>query len=197
MTMGIEQFRHITEQGALENRRVRLEGNEGQEELRAPNNLWGRFVDWIKGIGHKGVVTEKRATNNDVRQALYDALVKSEGSDFAELVIKTVTGKDGETFTTKGTNLQASRVKEILDTSDKLRVQYRRQNGTELGKYVRDNLGSVVNALSLSPRCRRDLCWNWVTRSPAFREYRVRRRGQLADRWMFWQASANRQPFAC
>jgi hypothetical protein len=45
--------------------------------------------------------------------------------------------------------------------------------------------------------CRRDLCWNWVTRSPAFREYRVRRRGQLADRWMSWQASANRQPFAC
>jgi pimeloyl-ACP methyl ester carboxylesterase len=45
--------------------------------------------------------------------------------------------------------------------------------------------------------CCRDLCWNWVTRSPAFREYRVRPRGQLADRWMFWQASANRQPFAC
>jgi hypothetical protein len=41
----------------------------------------------------------------------------------------------------------------------------------------------------------RDLCWNWVTRSPAFREYRVRPRRQLADRW--WQASANRQPFAC
>src|SRR6516162_1086136 len=46
-------------------------------------------------------------------------------------------------------------------------------------------------------RCCRDFCWNWVTRSPAFREYRVRPRGQLADRWMFWQASANRQPFAC
>src|SRR2546425_10855246 len=45
--------------------------------------------------------------------------------------------------------------------------------------------------------CCRDLCWNWVTRSPAFREYRVRLRGQLADRWMFWEASANRQPFAC
>src|SRR6266511_4009737 len=32
--------------------------------------------------------------------------------------------------------------------------------------------------------CCRDLCWNWVTRSPAFREYRVRPRGQLADRWI-------------
>src|SRR6516165_5141443 len=41
----------------------------------------------------------------------------------------------------------------------------------------------------LRGRCCRDLCWNWVTRSPAFREYRVRPRGQLADRWMFWQAS--------
>ena len=48
---------------------------------------------------------------------------------------------------------------------------------------------------TLRGRCCRDLCWNWVTRSPAFREYRVRPRRQLADRW--WQASANRQPFAC
>ena len=46
-------------------------------------------------------------------------------------------------------------------------------------------------------RCCRDWCWNSVTRSPVFREYRVRPRGQLADRWMFWQAFANRQPFAC
>src|SRR5205809_8013006 len=49
-----------------------------------------------------------------------------------------------------------------------------------------------LNALAITgpdqPRrwCR-DLCWNWVTRSPAFREYRVRPRRQLADRW--WQAS--------
>src|SRR5262249_5228345 len=30
----------------------------------------------------------------------------------------------------------------------------------------------------------------WVKQSPAFREYRVRPRDQLADRWMLWQASA-------
>src|SRR5262249_33450294 len=58
--------------------------------------------------------------------------------------------------------------------------------------FTRDTLSTRVQL-----RCCRDLCWNWVTRSPAFREYRVRPRGQLADRWMFWQASANRQPFAC
>ena len=47
-------------------------------------------------------------------------------------------------------------------------------------------------------RCCRDLCWNWVTRSPAFREYRVRRRGQSVDRLVVWRrGSANRQPCAC
>ncbi len=57
-------------------------------------------------------------------------------------------------------------------------------------------LAEICRAAEMAGCCR-DLCWNWVTRSPAFREYRVRPRGQLADRWMFWQASANRQPFAC
>src|SRR6266487_4065424 len=46
-------------------------------------------------------------------------------------------------------------------------------------------------------RCRREWCWNWVTRSPAFREYPVRPRGQSADRWAWWQASSNHQPCAC
>ena len=36
-----------------------------------------------------------------------------------------------------------------------------------------------------------------VTRSPAFREYRVRRRGQLVDRWAWWRASAIHRPCAC
>jgi hypothetical protein len=46
-------------------------------------------------------------------------------------------------------------------------------------------------------RCRRDLCWNSVTRSPAFREYPIKQRGQLADRWALLQASASRRPYAC
>jgi hypothetical protein len=46
-------------------------------------------------------------------------------------------------------------------------------------------------------RCRREWCWNLVTRSPAFREYLVRRRGQSVDRWALWRASANHQPCAC
>jgi hypothetical protein len=47
-------------------------------------------------------------------------------------------------------------------------------------------------------RCRRELCWNLLTRSPAFREYRVRRRGQSVDRLVVWRrGSANRQPCAC
>jgi hypothetical protein len=49
----------------------------------------------------------------------------------------------------------------------------------------------------LGLRCRRDLCWNSVTRSPAFREYPVKQRGQLADRWALLQASASRRPYAC
>src|SRR5258707_14035241 len=62
---------------------------------------------------------------------------------------------------------------------------------------MRRQLGTDPRQVENRSGCCRDLCWNWVTRSPAFREYRVRPRGQLADRWMFWQASANRQPFAC
>src|SRR5262245_17754700 len=46
-------------------------------------------------------------------------------------------------------------------------------------------------------RCRREWCWNLVTRSPAFREYLVRRRGQSVDGWALWRASANHQPCAC
>ena len=34
--------------------------------------------------------------------------------------------------------------------------------------------------------CRREWCWNLVTRSPAFREYLVRRRGQSVDRRALW-----------
>src|SRR6516225_6848227 len=34
------------------------------------------------------------------------------------------------------------------------------------------------------------------SRSPAFREYLVRRRGQSVDRWALWRASANHQPCA-
>jgi hypothetical protein len=50
----------------------------------------------------------------------------------------------------------------------------------------------------LYARCRRELCWNLLTRSPAFREYRVRRRGQSVDRLVVWRrGSANRQPCAC
>src|SRR5262249_31300901 len=36
-----------------------------------------------------------------------------------------------------------------------------------------------------------------VTQSPAFREYRVRRRGQSVDRWAWLRASASHQPCAC
>jgi hypothetical protein len=45
--------------------------------------------------------------------------------------------------------------------------------------------------------CRRQLCWNSVTRSPAFREYPVRQRGQLADRWALLPACASHRPCAC
>ena len=44
--------------------------------------------------------------------------------------------------------------------------------------------------------CRRQLCWNSVTRSPAFREYPVRQRGQLADRWALLPACASHRPCA-
>ena len=81
------------------------------------------------------------------------------------------------------------RLEQIDDQGVQLVVQDNRE-----GRPPEWPLKRLNNLLSAVGWCR-DLCWNWVTRSPAFREYRVRPRRQLADRW--WQASANRQPFAC
>src|SRR5262249_33381643 len=57
--------------------------------------------------------------------------------------------------------------------------------------------GSLIVGVENEGGCRREWCWNLVTRSPAFREYLVRRRGQSADRWALWRGSANHQPCAC
>jgi len=85
----------------------------------------------------------------------------------------------------------------ISDLAGKRRKEYKNEKSlTRLMTEFSKNHPYTIK-FEKEMRCCRDLCWNWVTRSPAFREYRVRPRGQLADRWMFWQASANRQPFAC
>src|SRR6516225_10078102 len=65
--------------------------------------------------------------------------------------------------------------------------------GIQIMKYYLD----ISKKEQKKRRCRREWCWNSVTRSPAFREYPVRRRGQSADRWALWRASANHQPCAC
>lgn len=65
-------------------------------------------------------------------------------------------------------------------------------------RYEIKNLsGQKIEAVVWKDGCRREWCWNLVTRSPAFREYLVRRRGQSVDRWALWRASANHQPCAC
>src|SRR5262249_18661271 len=46
-------------------------------------------------------------------------------------------------------------------------------------------------------RRRREGCWHLATRSPAFREYPVMRRGQSGDRWALGPASSTHQPSAC
>src|SRR5262245_20309888 len=82
--------------------------------------------------------------------------------------------------------------RELADRSAQTKEPERRKAVEEIAREINEFICEIETS-----RCCRDLCWNWVTRSPAFREYRVRPRGQLADRWMFWQAFANRQPFAC
>src|SRR5262249_16488000 len=73
---------------------------------------------------------------------------------------------------------------------------YTGQRGSDVARIARPAAGEKIRVvqqktgapltITVHPEwCRRDWCWNSVTRSPAFREYRVRRRGQLADRWMF------------
>jgi hypothetical protein len=51
-------------------------------------------------------------------------------------------------------------------------------------------MAHTLKSSTRTRRCRRDLCWNSVTRSPALREYPVF--DQLVDRWPLLQASARR-----
>ena len=57
---------------------------------------------------------------------------------------------------------------------------YKIQYGSDITERLRYIMKLYNDEIHI--RCRRDLCWNWVTPSPTFRDYRVRRRGQLADR---------------
>ena len=151
MTMGIEQFRNLTTDNTqLANRRLRVDGQEGMETLRAPQSRWGRFVDWIKGIGHGGVNQAKVEANNQARHAFYGALVKATNEDFAKQVIKANTGEDLDTFLNKGTGLKLSRIKDMLEISDDAQIKYQRANAQQMDDYVTKHLGRVVNTLSKS-----------------------------------------------
>ncbi len=145
MTMGIEQFRTLTENTQLANRRIRLDGPEGMETLRAPQSRWGRVVDWFKGIGHGGVNQEKIEANNRTRLAFYNALVKSTNVDFAKSVIEKNTGEDLNTFLNKGTGLKLSRVKTMFEISDRAHDKFRQTNARAANAYITNSLGRVLN----------------------------------------------------
>jgi len=146
MTIGIEQFRNLTARSDIENRRVTV--NQDTQELTAPTSLWGRFVNWVRGTENRG---ERGTLNQQAREAFYNALVKASNPEFAEKVIKRVYGEQvtGETFKERTTNLQVSRVKQILDTARDMRRELRMDNELELEAFIENgNLGSIVETIA-------------------------------------------------
>ena len=148
MTMGIEQFRNLTTQTNLENRRVTV---DELNQVTAPKSLWGRLVNWFRGNENRG---ERGQLNQRARETFYNALVKSSNPDFAEKVIKRVYGDyvTAQNFKERTTNLQVSRVKQILDTAREMRGELRIDNETKLKDYVGNGsngrLSSVVETMA-------------------------------------------------
>jgi hypothetical protein len=117
MSLGISDFRAlVTTKSALENRRVTVEDEmPGQQTIRAPSSLWGRVVDWFTdGAVGPNIGRE----NREARQTFYDALVKSNGKDFADRILQDTVGMDGDTFAQSTATLRASTIKRVIDAAD-------------------------------------------------------------------------------
>ena len=110
MSMGIEQFRSVATKDHLENRRITIEGQGQNKEIRAPNNLWGRFVDWVKGSNQT-----EQTQNKTARRTFFDALEKAYGRPIADRALENTVGLDGQGFKFEGTKLTAKTVKQVLE----------------------------------------------------------------------------------
>jgi phosphatidylinositol-4,5-bisphosphate 4-phosphatase len=124
----MENFRSLIQMKDLSDRRVTTDPN-GNNQLQAPKNVWGRFVHWIKGDN----VGQQRGTENmRARETFYNALVKSEGKRFAEHVLRTTLGVTGTEFKSDRKNLQGSTVKQLLQTSDREYMKFAKRTEQQL-----------------------------------------------------------------
>src|SRR5690349_3988778 len=88
--LSIENFRalgNLGYDGIANSRRVRIEGEPGQQRIVAPERFGGAVVNWFQASGLADVNVEKAPQNTAVREAFYQALVKSYGKDIADDVI--------------------------------------------------------------------------------------------------------------
>jgi hypothetical protein len=116
MSMGIEQFRSQAMKEQLENRRVTVEGEGQNRQIRAPNDLLGRFIDWIKG---PNIGDERQTENKRAHRVFYEALEKAYGSEIAKRALENTVGLDQFGFKQEITNLTAKTVKQVLDSAHK------------------------------------------------------------------------------
>ena len=131
MSMGIEQFRSVATKDHLENRRITIEGQGQNKEIRAPNNLWGRFVDWVKGSNQT-----EQTQNKTARRTFFEALEKAYGRPIADRALENTVGLDGQGFKFEGTKLTAKTVKQVLDSAHKEYLQCLGQNNKNAYDYV-------------------------------------------------------------
>ncbi|MEJ0017898.1 MAG: hypothetical protein WDN25_15280 [Acetobacteraceae bacterium] len=126
--IGIHDFRSlVTDNSFLENRRITV-GGDGEQptEVRAPFSLFGRFIDWVKGLTG-GDVGEREATENqNARAAFHSALVKAEGGseEFASRVLSNALGVSSAQFLQQSGTLDASLVKLVLDEAQTQRDRH-------------------------------------------------------------------------
>lgn len=176
MSLGISDFRAlVTTKNALENRRVTVEDEmPGQQTLRAPSSLWGRVVDWF----NDGAVGQNIGRENqEARQTFYDALVKSNGKDFADRVLQETVGMDGDAFVQSSATLRASTIKRVIDAADTRRIALMVRTHDDAVGFTRRELADAARnseAGQANPGMRFDdpelgrIFWNIVRFDPDF-----------------------------
>jgi hypothetical protein len=150
MTMGIERFREIAGYSDPPNRRVTVHGPQGFESIEAKNKLWGRIVNWWKGPNHQDEM--RTGENWRARTAFYNALVKAEGKDFVDKVIRdTLKLENVEDFTKRRTDLTGYRINQVLNAIDREVNRNTSKNLIAMGKFtVPDgNLATIARTMTV------------------------------------------------
>ena len=129
-----------------------------------------------------------RALRIGVPAALFAALLLIVGANYAPMGKRLQLPGELRKLVIKGTKVTMQQPRLTGFTNDsrpyEFGADFAEQDITKPDLMKQDRARRQKHSLSfIQHGCRRGLCWNSVTRSPAFREYPVKQRDQLADRW--------------